>query len=190
MLSDTILKMLQKEISENEYNRYIKQLKYDENSSKSDLEVFSAPNILIGNWIKTKYASKIAHLYEIKTGIKPKINIVVKNKKTKEITPDKEIEQNIQKKSIDSILNLSYTFDSFVVGESNQYAFNVAKSVAQKPATIYNPVFIYGQTGLGKTHLIHAIGNYTKQMGLRVIYNTIEQFMNDFTYNLRNSTCV
>jgi len=85
-------------------------------------------------------------------------------------------------------LNPSYTFNSFVVGSSNQYAYTAAKSIAEKPGIMYNPVFIYGPTGLGKTHLIHAIGNYVQSKGKIVIYATIEQFMNDFTYNLRNQS--
>lgn len=189
LLSDEILKDLKKEISELEYKRYIKQLSFNEEESRSDYLVFEAPNTLIANWIKTKYAEKIANIHEIKTGIKPKVVI---KKRVKKHTPQTENTQNTQNFHIpkikSTILNPSYTFESFVVGSSNQYAFTAAKSVAQKPAIIYNPVFIYGPTGLGKTHLIQAIGNYALNKGMNVIYTTIEQFMNDFTYNLRNQT--
>jgi len=189
LLADNVLELLKSEISELEYKRYIKQLQYHEKNSRSDNVIFIAPNILIANWVKTKYADKISHLFEVKTGKKPTIEIVLKNQintKTRKSVP---IELNeLNKNTKNTILNPSYTFDSFVVGSSNQFAYTAAKSVAAKPGIMYNPVFIYGPTGLGKTHLIHAIGNYSQANGKTIIYATIEQFMNDFTYNIRNQS--
>ncbi|NOX16189.1 MAG: chromosomal replication initiator protein DnaA [Epsilonproteobacteria bacterium] len=189
MLADNVLELLKNEISEQEYKRYISQIEFDEKSSHSDQKVFIAPNVLIKNWIQTKYSEKISHLFEVKTGKKPEIYITLKNsiaQTKKNIKATKQIELN--KPTINTILNPSYTFESFVIGSSNQYAYSIAKSVAKKPGVIYNPVFIYSPTGLGKTHLIHAIGNYSQANGKNVIYATIEQFMNDFTYNLKNQT--
>lgn len=190
MLADTILSLLRQEIPSTDYERYLTQLTFVEAASRSDLVVFTAPNILVCNWIKTKYASKIAHLFEVKTGYKPTVKIIPTHKLK---TDNKEkplnsaiFEESKQTKS--TILNPSYQFDSFVVGSSNQYAYGAAKSIAQKPGKLYNPVFIYGPTGLGKTHLIHAIGNYCLTQNKSVIYTTIEQFMNDFTYNLKNGS--
>lgn len=190
MLADDVIELLRSEISEQEYNRYVKQLQYHEKASRSDLRVFIAPNILISNWVKTKYAAKLAHLFEVKTGKKPNVKIMLKNQVStssrKKAVP---IELNeLTKSAKNTILNPSYTFNSFVVGSSNQYAYTAAKSIAEKPGLIYNPVFIYGPTGLGKTHLIHSIGNYIQEQGKTVIYATIEQFMNDFTYNIKNQT--
>jgi len=85
-------------------------------------------------------------------------------------------------------INPTYTFENFVVGSSNQFAYTAALSVAEKPGKAYNPLFIYGGVGLGKTHLLHAIGNFNIEKEKVVIYATIEQFMNDFTYHLRNKT--
>jgi len=87
-----------------------------------------------------------------------------------------------------TILNTSFTFENFIVGTSNQLAFAAAKSVAKKPGKQYNPLFIYGGSGLGKTHLVQAIGNYAITQDKTVIYTTSEQFLNDFLYNLRNYT--
>ena len=188
MLSDNVLELLMSELSDLEYKRYIKQLKYHEKSSRSDNAVFVTPNILIANWIKTKYSEKIAHLFEVKTGKKPTISIILKNQLSKTRKKTNQIDIELSKTTKNTILNPSYTFDSFVVGSSNQYAYTIAKSIADKPGVMYNPVFIYGPTGLGKTHLIHAIGNYSQANDKIVIYATIEQFMNDFTYNLRNQT--
>lgn len=189
MLADTVIELLKEEISSLEYDRYIKQLKFHEKASNSDQMVFLAPNILIANWVRTKYSDKIAHLFELKTGKKPEVKIVLKEhlKTTKTKSTPTEMIDAI-KSTKNTILNPSYTFDSFVVGSSNQYAYTAAKSIAEKPGLMYNPVFIYGPTGLGKTHLIHAIGNYVQTKGKIVIYATIEQFMNDFTYNLRNQS--
>ena len=189
MLADTVISLLKEEISSLEYDRYIKQLKFHEKASNSDQMVFIAPNILIASWVRTKYCEKIGHLFELKTGKKPEIKIVLKEHL--KVTRSKPIAiemADVNKNIKSTILNPSYTFGSFVVGSSNQYAYTAAKSIAEKPGIMYNPVFIYGPTGLGKTHLIHAIGNYAQAKGKSVIYATIEQFMNDFTYNLRNQS--
>lgn len=83
--------------------------------------------------------------------------------------------------SIENNLKSEYTFDNFVVGESNKFAHAVALSVAEKPGMMYNPLFLYGKSGLGKTHLMHAIGNYiVKNSKKNVLYVTSEQFVNDF----------
>lgn len=85
-------------------------------------------------------------------------------------------------------LNPSFTFASFVVGNSNTFAFNVAKAVAQNQSIKYNPLVIYGNTGLGKTHLLNAIGNANILVGKNVIYTTSEQFLNDFLVHIRNNS--
>ncbi len=85
-------------------------------------------------------------------------------------------------KNHSSNLNKNYTFESFVVGESNKFAQAAALAVAENPGTLYNPLFIYGNSGLGKTHLMHAIGNYIEnKFEKRVLYVTSDDFMNDFT---------
>ncbi len=80
-----------------------------------------------------------------------------------------------------SNLNPNYTFDNFIVGNSNKFAQAAAFDVAENPGNIYNPLFIYGNSGLGKTHLMHAIGNYIEQHSeKRVLYVSSDQFINDF----------
>jgi chromosomal replication initiator protein len=76
--------------------------------------------------------------------------------------------------------NPKYTFDSFIIGNCNRLAHAAAIGVAEKPGAVYNPLFIYGGVGLGKTHLLHAIGNLVSQGNLRVLYVSTEQFTNDF----------
>ena len=88
----------------------------------------------------------------------------------------------------DSILNKKYTFDNFVVGSSNEFAHAAAMAVAENPAKAYNPLYLYGGAGLGKTHLMHAIGNHIKTQNVRVrlSYLSSEQFMNDFIIAVRD----
>lgn len=78
-------------------------------------------------------------------------------------------------------LNEKYTFDNFVVGDSNRFAYSSCLAVAQNPGRLYNPLFLYGKSGLGKTHLMHAIGNYINtNSDLKVLYITTDEFMNEF----------
>ena len=82
---------------------------------------------------------------------------------------------------VDSNLNSNYVFDTFIVGNSDKFAHAAALSVAEKPGKIYNPLFLYGNSGVGKTHLMHAIGNYIQQNSdKRVLYVTSEQFVDEF----------
>lgn len=83
----------------------------------------------------------------------------------------------------------TYTFDSFVIGDSNKYAAAAAQSVAENPGKNLNPLFIYGRAGLGKTHILHAIGNeiLRSNPNLKVYYTTAENFTNDLIYSIRNS---
>jgi chromosomal replication initiator protein len=180
-----ILAILKEESTSTDYERFLKQLVYRKTGSSEKVAIFDAPNKYLANWIKTKFSNDIKHAIEKLTGHKPKIDIKVIGEK--KISKKENSETNQTSKINEStILNPSYTFDSFVVGSSNQMAFNASLAVAKKPGIQYNPLFIYGGTGLGKTHLLQAIGNYNVEIGKTVIYVTIEQFMNDFTFSLRN----
>jgi chromosomal replication initiator protein len=161
------------------YNKFIKNLVIDESSTPNSLHII-APNIFIANYVKRKYIQKIQELYEKETGIKPTISI--STKKIEKPTKPQPVFTNTT-----TSINLipEYTFETFVVGSSNQFAYIAAKSVAENPGNTYNPLFIYGGVGLGKTHLLQAIGNYLKDK-LNVIYTSSEQFLNDFRKHLAN----
>ena len=182
-IGQEILKSLKEEITEVEYNRYIKQLVYDIKKSTSDMAIFYAPNALVSNWIKNKYREKIAHLFEIKNGTKVTVKIMQKDQKD-----DKKSKKPTEEKIQHSLLNPSHTFANFIVGGSNQFAYSAVKSVSEKAGEVYNPLFIYGGVGLGKTHLMQAAGNVFQNQGKIVIYTTVEQFLNDFIRHLRNKT--
>ena len=89
----------------------------------------------------------------------------------------------------DTRLNPKYTFDNFVIGQSNRFAHAAVVAVAEAPAKAYNPLFIYGDSGLGKTHLLHAIGDYALSLyaGIRVRYVSSEEFTNDFINSIANN---
>jgi chromosomal replication initiator protein len=93
-------------------------------------------------------------------------------------------------RSTDDILNPRYSFDAFVIGPTNRFAHAAALAVAETPASAYNPLFIYGESGLGKTHLLHAIGNYVRENfpASHVRYVSTEAFMNEFVDSIRSNT--
>ncbi|QKJ21323.1 chromosomal replication initiator protein DnaA [Poseidonibacter lekithochrous] len=184
MTHKDFLALIQKEATSIDYDRYLKQLTYKKISSDENLAVFEVSNKYIASWIKSKYTGVIQQCFEQYDGTKPKVEIKIagEKKSKKEI-----IQEQVKNETAEStILNPSYTFNSFVVGPSNQMAYNASLAVSNKPGTQYNPLFIYGGTGLGKTHLLQAVGNAAIEKGQTVIYVTIEQFMNDFTFSIKN----
>lgn len=102
--------------------------------------------------------------------------------------PPQEDPENAPTWDSSARLNPNYTFDTFVIGQSNRFAHASAFAVAEQPGIVYNPLFIYGGSGLGKTHLLHAIGHYTKYLypNLRVRYVNSEEFTNDFINSIRD----
>lgn len=119
-------------------------------------------------------------------------------KEKKPIKPSPQIQLELdeeatkQNKSSEkhSFLNSNYTFDNFVIGSNNRFSHAAALSVAEQPTNSYNPLFIYGSSGLGKTHLLHAIGNHTKKLFPKkvIVYVAAETFMNDFVDAIRTTT--
>ena len=99
------------------------------------------------------------------------------------------LDQHAGRSRLDSRLNPKYSFDNFVIGGSNRFAHAAAVAVAEAPAKAYNPLFIYGSSGLGKTHLLHAIRHYAQSLypGIRVRYVSSEEFTNDFINSIANN---
>ncbi|TQR31303.1 chromosomal replication initiator protein DnaA [Campylobacter sp. MIT 99-7217] len=186
MDASEILNSFKKEINESEYENFISHLKFNEKLSKNDFLVFTASNELMAKFIQSRYAEKIAYFYEVQSGNKAKVNIQAQN--IKHSRTNKIDIKAIKDQS--TILNPSFTFESFVVGDSNEYAYKTCKASIDKDklGKLYNPIFIYGPTGLGKTHLLQAVGNACLEMGKKVIYATSANFINDFTSHLTNKT--
>ena len=180
MVWDKVLSVLKNEISNFDFETYISLIKYDENASKSHVCVLLVPNPSLENWVKSNYALRIAHIFEMLTKTKPEIRFSLSKDKTSTKRGQTKAKSNNLQVSYQS----QYTFENFVVGDSNKSAYTIAQMVANTQAKAYNPVLFYGNTGLGKTHLLCAIGNFVRASGKSVIYLTTEEFMNDFSRHL------
>jgi chromosomal replication initiator protein len=166
-------------------------------SFKNNAIVLEVPNKFVKEWVEEKYQSMIQEAICSLAGFKFQIEFKVNEKFPVEKTassPELAIPQNEppageKPKHGDYIpnLNLKYTFETFVCGASNQFAHAASQAVATNPATNYNPLFIYGGVGLGKTHLLMAIGNHilARNKKARVSYYTSEKFMNELINCLR-----
>ena len=135
--------------------------------------------------LSNNYYSLIEDTFMSLTGINYDIDFVLED----DLTENNKINQDNQIiKKWESNLIENYTFENFVVGDSNRFAKTAALAVTEQPGKIYNPLFIYGKSGLGKTHLMHAIGNQImKNSNLKVLYTTSDMFMNDFTGLAKNN---
>ncbi len=152
------------------------------------------PNKFIKDWIKDNYKKNIEETLSLVGAINYSINIKINKKRnTKKIieTPDEntDIKKPIKKIEVLPNINPKYTFDTFVSGTSNQFAHAAAMAVSKNPATTYNPLFIYGGVGLGKTHLINAIGNeiYKNNSATKICYYSSEKFTNELINSLRHA---
>jgi chromosomal replication initiator protein len=183
------------EIGEQNIKTWIEPLNYVRNTDA--LIILEAPNKFIKDWFLDNYVNKLTKKLNEMTDKKLKIEIEV-NKKIKIEKKDvekkiyEEKKESISVKNAESIINANinhlYTFDTFVSGSSNQFAHAAAMAVAKNPATTYNPLFIYGGVGLGKTHIIHSIGNeiLKNNKNLKVTYYSSEKFTNELINSLRH----
>lgn len=165
-----------------------------------------APNAFVRDWVQKNYQSLFqVHLGRLLNVDMPRV--VFQDPKSIPSEPAKELAKEFStrveclpakaatestqldtfKKRRCSQINTNYTFDSFVVGSSNSLAYAAAHAVTEKPGRLYNPLFIYGRSGLGKTHLLHAIGNEMKEMNKDavVIYQTTDRFVTEFISAIR-----
>ncbi|WP_425467773.1 chromosomal replication initiator protein DnaA [Pleionea sediminis] len=199
-------KKLKDELAPTQFNTWIRPLKVSEDQ---ELITVSAPNRFVLDWVRENYLNKINNLLEdIDNNNDPKrIKLVIngnsrapqfsQNQTTQVAKParvqNRSIRANEPKKvEIEhrSNLNPSFSFKKFVEGKSNQLATAAAKQVSENPGTAYNPLFIYGGVGLGKTHLMHAVGNLilNKKPNGKVIYLHSERFVADMVKALQTNT--
>jgi chromosomal replication initiator protein len=153
-----------------------------------DAFVLGVPNDFTREWIEGHFLSLIGAAVRDVTGQERRVALSV----TERVPPDAPAPSEAPRPpgtgAADSGMNPKYTFDLFVIGSSNRFAHAAALAVAEAPAQAYNPLFIYGGTGLGKTHLMQAIAQYVAEHSsdLSVRYVTSETFMNDFINSLRD----
>lgn len=175
-----VLKQLAEEVSEVSYNSWIKSIKAEAmNEDKVILKVSSSLN---QNMIMTKYFSLIESCLESVTSRKLDIEVFVEEEaKVKTVSDPLQAE---------NALNPKYTFSTFVVGNNNQMAYFASLAVAERPAKTYNPLFLYGGSGLGKTHMMQAIGNYYTENypDKKVLYTTSEKFTYELVTAIREKT--
>ena len=152
-----------------------------------DAFVLGVPNDFTREWIEGHFLGLIGAAVRDVTGQERRVALSV----TERTPADAPIPLEAPKRhgaagSMDSGMNPKYTFDLFVIGSSNRFAHAAALAVAEAPAQAYNPLFIYGGTGLGKTHLLQAIAQYVSEhtKGSTTRYVTSETFMNDFINSL------
>lgn len=148
------------------------------------------PNKFFSNWIKEHYQKRLAALLRELSGEVIDLDYEVsKDLRTLLPATDPVPEASPQSDFPLGELNPRYTFSHFVIGDSNRFACATAEAIAKKPGTQYNPYFIYGGVGLGKTHLMHAIGNAMRQEHprARVLYTTSEHFVNDFINSIHQN---
>ncbi len=189
ILWSRILEKIQTEINSLSYRTWFEETQlYDLSNGVAKILV---PYALHKDHLATNYKKMITNCFIEETGQTVELEFLIEEDIQEEIEEEKEIlEENTkiedvykqaEKEQFESHLNKKYTFDNFVVGNSNKFAHAAALAVAENPGVMYNPLFIYGNSGLGKTHLMHAIGNYIEQhSNKRVLYITSETFSNEF----------
>ncbi|MEO0075493.1 MAG: chromosomal replication initiator protein DnaA [candidate division WOR-3 bacterium] len=155
--------------------------------------ILGAPNQFFIEWISEYYLNHLLHVISKSrfSDLKVAFEIVEENKIA--VEDDKDNSKSLVQfsesynKYNNSRLLIKYTFDNFIVGESNRFCYAAAKAVADALAKAYNPLFIYGGVGLGKTHLLHAIGNYCKEKNpkLKILYTPAEQMFLDLIQSIQ-----
>jgi chromosomal replication initiator protein len=169
-------------LNENTYRNWFSQVEsLDVNGGEL---VLAVPNDFTREWIEGHFLGLIGAAVSEVTGSERRIELVVREPESAAPTPP----PRPAKPALSAAINPKYTFDSFVIGSSNRFAHAAALAVAEAPAQAYNPLFIYGGTGLGKTHLLQAVAQYVGEHSaeLSVRYVTSETFMNDFINSLRD----
>jgi chromosomal replication initiator protein len=153
-----------------------------------DAFVLGVPNDFTREWIEGHFLGLIGAAVRDVTGQERRVALSVTERLPAATPAPTEAPKGRSGGAMDSGMNPKYTFDLFVIGSSNRFAHAAALAVAEAPAQAYNPLFIYGGTGLGKTHLMQAIAQYVAEHSgdLSVRYVTSETFMNDFINSLRD----
>ncbi|NLZ53571.1 MAG: chromosomal replication initiator protein DnaA, partial [Thermoanaerobacteraceae bacterium] len=189
-----VLKILSNELNNDmSFNTFLKPARLV--SIEQDTAIVDVPNNFTKSVIEKRYLNLIKDILSsvLKKNISVKLNINPQGFDSETVPADTVIVDDVPevKSVLDDTapsLNQKYTFDTFVVGNSNRFAHAASQAVAQTPAKAYNPFFIYGGVGLGKTHLMHAIGHYILGQNplCKVMYISSERFTNELINSIRD----
>jgi chromosomal replication initiator protein len=185
-----VLGQLQMEMAKATFDTWVRDAEFI--AFEDGSYIIGVHNAYARDWLESRLTSTVSRLLTGIMGQTVEVNFVVwqENSHKKEPTAPaaEEFEDDVIDADIPMVsvsLNPRYTFDNFVVGASNRLAHAASMAVAENPARAYNPLFLYGGVGLGKTHLLHAIGNAALQSGLNILYVSSEEFTNDLINAIR-----
>lgn len=192
-LWEQILSVIKKKLSKPSFDTWFKSTKASIFSDS--LLVICAPNNFAKEWLENKYISIIRTTVDEITGYQVEVKIVVEEDGQADLDDairakeKRKAKVQILDESRTQMLNSKYTFDTFVIGAGNRFAHAASLAVAESPAKSYNPLFLYGGVGLGKTHLMHAIGHFILEHhhNTRVLYISSEKFTNEFINAIRDN---
>jgi len=190
----SVLAQLQMEMPRASYDTWVRDthpISYDKG-----IITVGVSNAYARDWLESRLASTINRLLIGILNSNVSVEFVVSQADEADSSTDPDTERITDAAEVTSsepkqrhvILNPRYTFDTYVVGSGNRLAHAACQAVAEKPARAYNPLFLYGGVGLGKTHLLHAIGNACHADGLNVLYVSSEEFTNDMITAIRTHT--
>ena len=182
-LLQKFLASIKEEINPASFNAWFNDLKIYE---LTDVQItFEVPMEIHKRMLGDNYYSLISNTLSKITNIEYEINFILEEEIKDEILPPVD-NSEFTNNNFETNLNPNLNFDNFVVGDTNRLAKVAAMAVAEAPGRIHNPLFIYGKSGLGKTHLMHAIGNHiVANSNRKVLYCTCDEFMTEYT-NIAN----
>lgn len=185
-----VLSMIQTKLSKPSFDTWFKATKAT--FASEQLVLVTAPTAFAVEWLESRYTKLIRTTLEDYLGRQVDIKFAIEEQKAPEPAPAPHIVKQPQpapEETFSHMLNPKYTFDTFVIGANNRFAHAASLAVAEAPAKAYNPLFLYGGVGLGKTHLMHAIGHYILEHNpsTRVLYISSEKFTNEFINAIRDN---
>jgi len=183
---------LQMELSKASFDTWVKNTQLISFEDESGTFALGAGNAYACDWLdsrlKSTVVNKLSGMMARPVAVEFKVWSAPQVEMAEETVTAARKPQPVEKDSYDTHLNARYRFDNFVVGSANRLAHAACQAVAENPARAYNPLFIYSGVGLGKTHMLHAIGNAVLQQGKQVLYVSSEEFTNDLVHAIRTKT--
>ncbi|SDN62336.1 chromosomal replication initiator protein [Fictibacillus solisalsi] len=191
------LAAMEKKVSKPSFETWLKSTAA--HALQNDTLIITAPNEFARDWLESRYSTLISETLQDVTGAALDVKFIIPQNQMEEEVDFEKVLKKTQKVNVEqqeevtqSMLNPKYTFDRFVIGSGNRFAHAASLAVAEAPAKAYNPLFIYGGVGLGKTHLMHAIGHYVvdHKPNAKVAYLSSEKFTNEFINSIRDNKTV